>query len=204
MLDSKRSKQGREYCDIIVMSKNVSAWEQAMSKFYQERNYNCERKLLPNSGHQLIWSNENDNFVTLNVYPKKDKYMVQPGDRNPEKLMKWLRNFHAIKSLLTTFDGDGNDDTNTLKELFVSLAVNRIIPHYLFHIDPVKGNRHFATGIETGLKIMRSLRNKISSLATPQFAFDLPEGGGKIPLVPDYRTEEGYEAIDGRTIEYRF
>jgi len=97
-----------------------------------------------------------------------------------------------------------NDDVDTLRELFVSLTVNKIIPHYLFHIDPVKGNRHFATGIETGLNIMRSLRNQISSLATPQFAFDLPEGGGKIPLLPDYRIGDGYETIDGRIVEYQF
>ena len=97
-----------------------------------------------------------------------------------------------------------NDDVETLKELFVTLAVNKIKPHYLFHIDPVKGNQHFATGIESGLNIMRALRNRISSLATPQFAFDLPEGGGKIPLLPDYRTGDGYETIDGKIIEYKF
>lgn len=95
-----------------------------------------------------------------------------------------------------------NDDSEILAELFSSLAKNKIKPHYLFHIDPVKGNAHFATGIEAGLQIMRELRNKISSLCTPVFAIDLPEGGGKVPLQPNYLTPEGYEAIDGSKISY--
>lgn len=95
-----------------------------------------------------------------------------------------------------------NNDSEILAELFSKLAKNRIKPHYLFHVDPVKGNAHFATGIDSGLKIMRELRNKISSICTPTFAIDLPEGGGKIPLQPDYLTEEGYEAIDERRIKY--
>ena len=95
-----------------------------------------------------------------------------------------------------------NDNTEVLAELFRTLAQNKIKPHYLFHVDPVKGNAHFATGIDAGLKIMKELRNKISSLATPVFAIDLPEGGGKVPLLPDYLSSEGYETIDGRRIRY--
>ena len=33
---------------------------------------------------------------------------------------------------------------------------------------------------------MRQLRGCISGLAVPQYVIDLPGGGGKIPLVPDY------------------
>lgn len=99
---------------------------------------------------------------------------------------------------------DINDRPEILKELFTGLATHRILPHYLFHIDPVTGNRHFTTGIQAGLDIIRSLRNQLSSIATPQFAFDLPEGGGKIPLLPDYKTKGGYRAIDGRIIEYPY
>lgn len=95
-----------------------------------------------------------------------------------------------------------NDNIDILAELFRTLAKNKIKPHYLFHVDPVKGNTHFKTGISKGLEIMKGLRNKISSIATPTFAIDLPEGGGKIPLIPQYETSEGFESIDGRYIKY--
>lgn len=95
-----------------------------------------------------------------------------------------------------------NDDADLLADLFRTLAKNKIKPHYLFHVDPVKGNGHFRTGIDRGLQIMRELRNRISSVATPTFAIDLPGGGGKVPLQPDYRTPLGFESIDGRYIVY--
>ena len=99
---------------------------------------------------------------------------------------------------------DVNDRPEILQELFTGLAAHRILPHYLFHIDPVTGNRHFSTGIQAGLEIIRSLRSRLSSISTPQFAFDLPEGGGKIPLLPDYKTPNGYQSIDGRIIDYPY
>ncbi len=78
-----------------------------------------------------------------------------------------------------------NDNAETLKKLFHTLASWRVKVHYLFHIDPVEGVSHFATGVEKGLEIMRDFRSTLSSLATPVFAIDLPEGGGKVSLTPD-------------------
>ena len=84
-----------------------------------------------------------------------------------------------------------NDNAETLEKLFRKLVSLRVKPHYLFHVDPVRGVRHFATGIECGLEIMRHFRSNLSSLAVPTFAIDLPEGGGKVALQPDYRDEQG-------------
>lgn len=95
-----------------------------------------------------------------------------------------------------------NDDSETLETLFRSLAKNKIKPHYLFHIDPVRGVRHFATGIEKGLEIIKSFRKKLSSIAVPTFAIDLPEGGGKAALQPNLFRNGGYESINGRIIKY--
>jgi len=97
---------------------------------------------------------------------------------------------------------DVNDKVEILADLFKNLAKNKIKPLYLFHLDQVKGNAHFETGINAGIEIMRQLRNQISSIATPIYAIDLPEGGGKVPLLPNYLNKQGYEAIDGRRIEF--
>ncbi len=88
-----------------------------------------------------------------------------------------------------------NDDAVVLEELFRTLVAHRIKPHYLFHVDPVRGVRHFATGIEKGLEILRGFRGRLSSLAVPTFAIDLPEGGGKVALQPDYRRDGKYPDI---------
>jgi lysine 2,3-aminomutase len=98
-----------------------------------------------------------------------------------------------------------NDNSKILEKLFSTLAANCIKPLYLFHIDPVKGNEHFATGVQKGVELMESLRNRLSSLATPTFAIDLPEGEGKIPILPDYKLAENcFTGLSGKPIQYKF
>ena len=49
-----------------------------------------------------------------------------------------------------------------------------------------RGTDHFRTPIRHGIDIMRSLIGHTSGLAVPTLAVDLPGGGGKIPLLPEY------------------
>ncbi len=95
-----------------------------------------------------------------------------------------------------------NDHAGILEELFRGLVKIKVKPHYLFHTDPVEGSSHFRTGIRKGLEIMRELRPVLSSLGTPIFAIDLPDGGGKVPLQADYRSGKKYSGINGRKILY--
>jgi len=95
-----------------------------------------------------------------------------------------------------------NDDPAVLEELFRKLIRIRVKPHYLFHVDPVKGVRHFATGIERGREVLRYFRPRLSSLAVPTFAIDLPEGGGKVHLQADYGDGDGFQTIFGRNVQY--
>ncbi len=95
-----------------------------------------------------------------------------------------------------------NDNAEVLEELFRGLVKIKVKPHYLFHADPVEGSSHFRTGIGKGLEIMKKLRPSLSSLGTPVFAIDLPEGGGKVPLQADYRSGKKYAGINGKKILY--
>ena len=96
-----------------------------------------------------------------------------------------------------------NDDVEILEELFRQLIAIKVKPHYLYHVDPVRGVRHFATGISKGLDILTKFRSSLSSLAVPTFAIDLPEGGGKVALQPEYCCEDKYPSVvDGHLIPY--
>ena len=96
-----------------------------------------------------------------------------------------------------------NDDADVLEKLFRQLISIKVKPHYLYHVDPVRGVRHFATGINKGLEILKEFRTKLSSLAVPTFAIDLPEGGGKVALQAQYCCNDKYPSIiDGHLIEY--
>ena len=94
-----------------------------------------------------------------------------------------------------------NDNPVVLEELFRILIKNKIKPHYLFHLDPVRGVQHFATGVEKGLEILRYFRKNLSSIATPHFSIDLPEGGGKVSLQPTYSKDGiSFESVNGKRI----
>jgi lysine 2,3-aminomutase len=79
-----------------------------------------------------------------------------------------------------------NDSVETQLELSHRLLKARVRPYYLFQCDEVQGTEHLRTPVETGLKIIEGMRGYTSGLAVPTFVIDLPQGGGKVSLQPDY------------------
>jgi lysine 2,3-aminomutase len=79
-----------------------------------------------------------------------------------------------------------NDTLEIQRSLCHSLLRAKARPYYLFQCDAVQGTERFWTPVETGIKIIEGLRGFTSGLAVPTFVIDLPEGGGKIPVGPNY------------------
>lgn len=84
-----------------------------------------------------------------------------------------------------------NDDSKIMAELMRKLLTIRVKPYYIFQGDLTLGTNHFRTPINKGIEIMRQLTGHISGMAVPKFAVDLPGGGGKIPLSPNYVNTNG-------------
>ncbi len=79
-----------------------------------------------------------------------------------------------------------NDDPKTVMDLNHKLLLMRIRPYYIYQCDLSKGISHFRTPVETGIQIIEALRGHTSGLAVPHFVVDAPQGGGKIPVNPNY------------------
>jgi len=79
-----------------------------------------------------------------------------------------------------------NDSVETQTKLCQSLLKIKVRPYYLFQCDEVEGTEHLRTPLETGLKIIEGMRGYTSGLAVPTFVIDLPQGGGKVPVQPNY------------------
>ncbi|HUX20497.1 MAG TPA: KamA family radical SAM protein [Spirochaetia bacterium] len=75
-----------------------------------------------------------------------------------------------------------NDDASILEELLRGLVVSGVKPYYLFQGDLAAGTAHFRVPIERGLALMQELRGRLSGIALPTYAVDLPDGGGKVPI----------------------
>ncbi len=89
---------------------------------------------------------------------------------------------------------DVNDDIDTLKTLMHGLLRNRVKPYYLYQCDPISGSAHFRTPVSKGVELIRGLRGHTTGYAVPTFVVDAPNGGGKIPISPDYVS--GYDGDD--------
>jgi lysine 2,3-aminomutase len=100
-----------------------------------------------------------------------------------------------------------NDDMATISDLMRRLLAIRVKPYYLFQADLVKGTSHFWTPISKGIEIMAGLQGNISGFGIPKFVIDLPGGGGKIPILPEYiKAIKGDEIIikNYKGLEYRY
>ena len=79
-----------------------------------------------------------------------------------------------------------NDKLDTQLKLCHGLLKIKVRPYYLFQCDEVQGTEHLRTPVETGIAIIEGMRGHTSGLAIPTFVIDLPHGGGKIPVQPNY------------------
>ena len=102
---------------------------------------------------------------------------------------------------------DVNDSVEIMRELMTGLLSLRVKPYYIHHMDLVKGTAHFRTSVSAGLEIIRALRGHVSGLAVPQYVIDLPNGKGKVPILPDGLKREGDMLIlrtyQGEFVMYR-
>lgn len=89
-----------------------------------------------------------------------------------------------------------NDTIEDMRNLVKGLTKMRVRPYYLYQCDLAKGLKHFRTDPYIGVKIIRGLRGYISGLCIPQFVIDAPNGGGKVPIDPNYVTYETEEFIE--------
>lgn len=84
-----------------------------------------------------------------------------------------------------------NDDAEVMRELMGSLLALRVKPYYIHQMDLVRGTAHFRTPVAVGLEIVRALRGHVSGMAVPAYVIDLPEGKGKVPVLPDNARRRG-------------
>jgi lysine 2,3-aminomutase len=83
----------------------------------------------------------------------------------------------------------------------------RAKPYYMFQCDPSIGTDHLRTSIEDSLEIQKELWGNLSGLAMPNLSVDIPNGGGKTYLVPNFEVSQNenkrsYVGWDGVEADY--
>ena len=82
-----------------------------------------------------------------------------------------------------------NSSVAAIKDLMQKCLTMRVRPYYLHQMDVAEGLEHLRTPIAKGVEILEGLRGWTTGLAVPHLAVDLPDGGGKVTLQPEYVVE---------------
>ncbi len=101
-----------------------------------------------------------------------------------------------------------NDNVKVMSGLCSKLLATGVRSYYLYQCDVVKGAMHFRTPLEKGIQLIKAMRGCVSGMAIPHFIVDLPKGGGKVPLEPEYIVSRSKKKIlfknsEGKLIRYR-
>ncbi|MCL2136429.1 MAG: KamA family radical SAM protein [Coriobacteriia bacterium] len=100
-----------------------------------------------------------------------------------------------------------NDDPTVMRELLYKLVKARVRPYYLYQCDLIRGTSHFRTKVQTGIDIIHALTGNITGFAVPKYVIDAPQGGGKVPINPEYVVSMDDERVvmtnyEGKTYTY--
>jgi lysine 2,3-aminomutase len=79
-----------------------------------------------------------------------------------------------------------NSAARIIADLNHRLLSWRVRPYYLHQGDLAAGTGHLRTPLACGIGILEALRGHTSGLAVPHLAVDLPGGGGKVTIQPEY------------------
>lgn len=113
---------------------------------------------------------------------------------------------HGVPSFnqMVLLNGINNHEA-IVQALSRRLLFLRVKPYYMFQCDPSKGTDYLRTSIANSLKIQKNLWGHLSGLAMPNFAVDIPDGGGKTYYAPSFEIErknnsifyKGWDGIEG-------
>lgn len=79
-----------------------------------------------------------------------------------------------------------NDDESCMQQLIHRLLMMKVRPYYIYQCDLVKGSSHLRADVSKGVEIIKKLRGNTTGYAIPQFVIDAPNGGGKVPINPNF------------------
>lgn len=153
-----------------------------------------------------------DNLVSI-FKKNKPVYLIthfnHPKELTAEAAMaveKLVDNGVPVLNQMVLLNGINNHEA-IVQALSRRLLYLRVKPYYMFQCDPSEGTDHLRNSIEDSLHIQKEMWGHLSGLAMPTYIVDIPNGGGKAALTPNFETsKEGsvrkFKGWDGIDAEY--
>lgn len=123
-----------------------------------------------------------------------------------EALEKFVDHGVPVMNQMVLLNGV-NNHAAIVQALNRRLLYLRVKPYYMFQCDPSEGTDHLRTSVADSMAIQRELWGHLSGLAMPTLSLDIPNGGGKVSLVPNF-LESAIGDVQSDSVdhgnEYRF
>ncbi len=114
-----------------------------------------------------------------------------------EKLELLVDNGIPVFNQMVLLNGVNNHPA-LIQALSRRLLYLRVKPYYMFQCDPSRGSDHFRTPVEESKSIQKQLWGVISGLAMPNLSLDIPSGGGKVGITPNF-----LQKVEGNSYYYK-
>ena len=118
-----------------------------------------------------------------------------------QALLRLVDNGFPVFNQMVLLNGVNNHPA-IVQALSRRLLILRTKPYYMFQCDPSFGSDHLRTSVEDSLVIQRELWGRLSGLAMPNLSLDIPNGGGKTGLTPNFETSREISADGVETRKY--
>ena len=106
-----------------------------------------------------------------------------------EALTLLVDNGFPVMNQMVLLNGVNNHPA-IVQALSRRLMYLRVKPYYMFQADPSEGTDYLRTSVENSKQIQQQLWGRLSGLAMPNLSLDIPDGGGKMGIVPDFVVSE--------------
>lgn len=132
---------------------------------------------------RIIESHNNDRLsIFCNTHFNHEKECTPEAK---EAVLKLLKAGVSVGNQCVILKGI-NDSGEEMLALHRKLLEMRVRAYYMYDPEVIPGSAGFRTPLYKGIEIIEYMRGKIAGMGIPQFVNDLPGGGGKITLSPDW------------------
>ncbi|MBK8394355.1 MAG: KamA family radical SAM protein [Leptospiraceae bacterium] len=131
----------------------------------------------------IIEAHNNDNLsIFCNTHFNHEKECT---DESKKAILKLIKAGVSVGNQCVILFGI-NDSGEQMLALHRKLLEMRVRAYYMYDPEIIPGSRGFRTPLAKGYEIIEYMRGKISGMGIPQFVNDLPGGGGKITMTPNW------------------
>jgi len=135
---------------------------------------------------ELLYILEKYNTDNLSIFCNTQfNHVKECTPEAKESILKLLKVGISVGNQCVILKGI-NDSGEDMLALHRKLLEMRVRAYYMYDPELIPGSRGFRTPLAKGLEIIEYMRGKIGGMGIPQFVNDLPGGGGKVTLSPDW------------------